>query len=122
MFNKCFPRQRQYSISSENALMHLSTLSKALRRMERQVYKIEEQFEMKLEKDELLVFKTTIAQLVGMLDKLQFNGIDSVITAQLQSGKEKAREKRKTLNQRCEKLRQKILTVHEDIQLLLAAF
>jgi hypothetical protein len=47
----------------------------------------------------------SIAQLNGHLEKLQFSGLDGVVTQELTSGKDEARLQRKGLNGQCEELR-----------------
>lgn len=69
----------------------------------------------------LLEAKDQIAQMNGSLEKLQYSGVDSIITAELESGKERAKEKRKSLNQRCDALRERILQDSKDLQKMLAA-
>jgi len=69
----------------------------------------------------LLEAKDQIAQMNGNLEKLQYNGVDSIITAELESGKEKAKEKRKALNQRCDSLRERILQNSRDLAKMLTA-
>jgi TolA-binding protein len=69
----------------------------------------------------LLEAKDQIAQMNGNLEKLQYSGVDSIITAELESGKERAKEKRKALNQRCDALRERILQDSKDLQRMLAA-
>lgn len=52
--------------------------------------------------------------------QLQFTGIDSVLTADLGEGKELAKEKRKSLNRRCDALRDRILKAGEALGRILA--
>ena len=56
-----------------------------------------------------------LAQVSGNLDKLQFSGVDSVITAELQSGQQNARERRKNLNRAAEELRERIIKLHDTL-------
>jgi len=69
----------------------------------------------------LLEAKDQIAQMNGNLEKLQYSGVDSIITAELASGKERAKEKRKALNQRCDALRERILQDSKDLRKMLAS-
>ncbi len=69
----------------------------------------------------LLECKDQIAQMNGNLEKLQYAGVDSIITADLDTGKELAKEKRKALNQRCDALRERILGISNDLSKMLAA-
>ena len=59
--------------------------------------------------------KNDCAQMIGNLDKLQYEQIDAVITAELKSGKHDAKELRKSLNQRCEKIRSRLLKLHSKL-------
>jgi hypothetical protein len=52
--------------------------------------------------------------------QLQFTGVDSVLTADLGEGKERAKEKRKSLNKRCDALRDRILKAGEALKRILA--
>ena len=55
------------------------------------------------------------AALNGQLDKLQFQGIDSVVTGPLTSGKEQARAQRKGLNKAAAALSADIKALHADL-------
>ena len=52
--------------------------------------------------------------------QLQFTGVDSVLTADLGEGKERAKEKRKSLNKRCDALRDRIVSAREALARILA--
>lgn len=53
--------------------------------------------------------------------QLQFTGVDSVLTADLGEGKEVAKQKRKSLNTRCDLLRDRILKVGEALKKAIVA-
>ena len=55
-----------------------------------------------------------LVQVSGTLDKIQFEGVDAIITAELTSGKAAARNRRKGLNVRCESLRTMALALHSE--------
>jgi len=61
--------------------------------------------------------KSQVAQMNGRLDKLQFAGVDSVVTSEIQNEELKARAKliRKTLNADIEHLRARIGQVHAHL-------
>ena len=54
-------------------------------------------------------------QMDGKLDKLQFVGLDSIMTGQLTTGKEDARALRKALNRRVGVLNQEIKRLHSSL-------
>ena len=53
----------------------------------------------------LLETRNACRQWSGNLEKFQYVKVDSIITAELTTGKEEAKMKRKTLNKHCEELR-----------------
>ena len=71
-------------------------------------------------RDELVGIKNSLAALNGQLDKLQFQGIDSVVTGPLTSGKEQARAQRKGLNKAAAALSADIKALHADLAAALA--
>ncbi|CAK4309035.1 unnamed protein product [Aphanomyces euteiches] len=114
------PRQRIYSNASESALDQLSELQTSFDNLARKVKEIEWQVTVHnatptVSRSDLLESKDAIAQMVGALDKLQYNGIDGVITAQLKSGKERVRDQRKALNRHCEALRTSMMSLHQQL-------
>ncbi|KAF0754106.1 hypothetical protein AaE_005458 [Aphanomyces astaci] len=121
MFKDVFPpRQRIYSNASESALDQLTELQSLVNRLERKVKEVEWQVTVHnasptIPRAQLIESKNSLAQMVGSLDKLQYSGIDGVITAQLKSGKDCVRDQRKALNKHCETLRATILTLHEQL-------
>ncbi|KAF0716768.1 Aste57867_2676 [Aphanomyces stellatus] len=121
------PRQRIYSNASESALDQLADLQTLVNRLERKVKEIEWQVTVHsatptVPRADLVESKDSIAQMVGSLDKIQFNGIDGVITAQLKTGKESVRDQRKALNKHCEGLRATMMTLHQQLTAHVAAF
>mmetsp|Transcript_12591 Transcript_12591/g.22433 ORF Transcript_12591/g.22433 Transcript_12591/m.22433 type:complete len:141 (-) Transcript_12591:857-1279(-) len=67
-------------------------------------------------REEVLKAKDELAIMVGEVDKLQMNGLDSVVVVELTSGREEARNHRKKMNQRAESLSGKIKALHQKIQ------
>ena len=57
----------------------------------------------------------------GQLDKLQFTGIDAIVTGPLVSGKAEARAARKALNKRADALSTHIKALHGELAPLIAA-
>ena len=72
-------------------------------------------------RDELVGIKNRLAGLNGQLDKLQFQGIDSVVTGPLTSGKAQARAQRKGLNKTAAALSKDIKALHAVLAQALAA-
>ena len=70
--------------------------------------------------DDLTHMKNELAQLNGTLEKLQFNEIDSIVTADLNTGKLQVKAKRKGLNSECEKVRENIKEVNSIISALIS--
>ncbi|OQR93765.1 hypothetical protein ACHHYP_02310 [Achlya hypogyna] len=119
-------RTRAYSSSSEAALQSISNLQLAIVKIERRVKEIEWQVTVhnataKVPRKELAEAKDALAQLCGTLDKLQFNGVDGIITADLVSGKDHVRDQRKQLNRQCETIRTTMLSLHEQLTAHIAA-
>lgn len=56
-----------------------------------------------------------LAQLEAKLDKLQFNGVDSIDTFELQTGKEQARALRKVLTRRAEQMHTRMDAIFQEI-------
>lgn len=98
------------SPSSTAALNKLDHFSQQLQGLEAQVDIIESTLaEADIQRTRLLEVKDEIAQLNGTLEKLQYVGVDSVVCAELNTGKELAKANRKKLNQQCDELRDRIL-------------
>ena len=91
------------------ALETLSALRTSYDEFELQVRRVEEAVQRGTD-DEKLAAKADIAQINGRLDKLQFVGVDSVITSDLDDDDLKlvAKTKRKALNADIEELRRRI--------------
>ncbi|EER19360.1 60S acidic ribosomal protein p2, putative [Perkinsus marinus ATCC 50983] len=105
---------KSFSILSAKTLGQLDKLEAALRDVENEVTKIEQDLisgKMSLGKG-----KDVLAQIEARLDKLQFNGIDSVETVDLHSGKEPAKAARKELVREAERLSARIDTIFKQIK------
>ncbi|OQR94734.1 hypothetical protein THRCLA_22215 [Thraustotheca clavata] len=119
-------RDRSFSSSSEAALQNISTCKEAIVTLERRVKEIEWQVTVHnatsgVSKEELIESKETIAQLYGSLDKLQYHGVDGIITADLKTGKDHVREQRKELNRQCESIRTLMMSLHQQLKAQVAA-
>ncbi|KDO31834.1 hypothetical protein SPRG_03754 [Saprolegnia parasitica CBS 223.65] len=119
-------RTRAYSSASEAALQSLNNLQLAIAKLERRVKEIEWQVAVhnataNVPKKELVESKDAIAQMCGSLDKLQFNGVDGIITADLVTGKADIRDQRKLLNKQCESIRTTMLSLHAQLTSHVAA-
>ena len=55
-------------------------------------------------------------KLMGNLDKIQFSKVDAVCTAELNSGKQQAKDSRKSLNRRIDALRERGKGLHERLK------
>ncbi|KAF4693155.1 hypothetical protein FOZ60_011619 [Perkinsus olseni] len=105
---------KSFSILSAKTLGHLDQLEAALHDVEREVSETEQDLisgEMSIGKA-----KDDLAQIEARLDKLQFNGIDSVQTVDLHSGKEPAKAARKDLVRQAENLSARIDKIFKQIK------
>jgi hypothetical protein len=105
-------RSRKLSVLSTNALSKLSLYEQKLNKFEKQCANAARQlrdsathanFELKAR------LLNDLGQLNGLLEKLHFTEIDSVVTQELSSGKTEAREQRKLLNKRADLLHERII-------------
>ncbi|KAF4662755.1 hypothetical protein FOZ61_002240 [Perkinsus olseni] len=105
---------KSFSILSAKTLGHLDQLEAALHDVEMEVSETEQDLisgEMSIGKA-----KDDLAQIEARLDKLQFNGIDSVQTVDLHSGKEPAKAARKELVRQAENLSARIDKIFKQIK------
>ena len=65
---------------------------------------------------ELLSVKSAAAQFNGSLEKFQYVKVDSIVTADLRTGKEEAKQRRKKMNKQCEKLREGVKDLLEELE------
>lgn len=111
------------SPQSATALQQLESYADQLEGLENEVMHVEAVIgNSKASRVRLLEAKDQIAQTNGYLEKLQYAGVDSIITAELNSGKELAREKRKALNARCDILRERLLAASQKLNKVLDSF
>jgi len=100
--------RRSYSEKSLNSLNKLQKYEDTLIKIERSIIHIENIINL----DNYVELINQLAQLNGNIDKIQYEGIDSIITAELITGKVKIKRIRKFLNLKCEIIRQKILDIN----------
>ena len=102
--------RRRHSMASTKALDNLQKLKDRLEGLNRQVVAIVTQLSDGSFTCRPQVHKAvgTIAQLNGNVDKLQFNGVDGIITADLTSARDDVKAGRKALNKACDELRIRI--------------
>ena len=55
----------------------------------------------------VIELRNNLRQIMGNLDKFQYSKVDSVITADLHSGKDEAKARRKACNKSCDEIREK---------------
>mmetsp|Transcript_4963 Transcript_4963/g.5553 ORF Transcript_4963/g.5553 Transcript_4963/m.5553 type:complete len:167 (-) Transcript_4963:92-592(-) len=105
---------KSFSMISAKTLGHLDQLEAALQQVEREVTDTEQD----LISGEISIGKAkdVLAQIEARLDKLQFNGIDSVETVHLHSGKEPAKAARKELVRQAEDLSVRIDKIFKQIK------
>ena len=102
-----FPRI--YNQKSLDALNKLQTYGDSLIRIERNIIYIENILNINNYKE----LMSQISQLNGNVDKIQYEGIDSIITAELDlHSKQKIKKNRKELNSKCELIRQSIIEIY----------
>jgi spore germination cell wall hydrolase CwlJ-like protein len=109
-------RDRGLSVMSVKAIGALDGIEPKLAKLEADVTEIEAVMQGKGRtqcqyREQVAQYQGDIAQINGLLEKLQFTSVDAVGTAELNSGKDQARTQRKALNGRCETLRQKLMDV-----------
>lgn len=110
-------------VALERQLSSLSTQRiNTLREMEGRVRELEdllhnvEHVASSTEPEGRVQAKVGLRQLVGWLDKLQFNEIDAIATSDLQSGKTSAKHYRKSLHARIEAMREHIEELYKSLE------
>lgn len=110
--------ERKLSTDSHNVLLLLCDLKEKVLAIEEELGYLEARVtapSSALTSDLCISTKNDLAQLSGTLDQLQYGQVDAVVTAELQSGKENAKESRKSCNRKCEQLRKRILQLHAKL-------
>jgi hypothetical protein len=101
---------RRTSVASEKALEQLASLGMQVDAIEQESTAVHASLTAHTASPEqVLAYTARIAALNGMLEKLQFVGIDGVITSELNSGKTDAKANRKSLTQRAEAITAELL-------------
>lgn len=106
--------RQYYSSNSLKALDQLQKYEDSLTEIENSLIYIENN----ITKNNYTLLIDKLSQLNGDIDKIQFNGIDSIITIQLISGKQKIKNTKKYLNLKCGIMIQKII----DLDLILKQY
>lgn len=102
--------QRKMSNGSVKALNQLNKAHEKLKQKEEEFAELQLRTERAV--DELIRTKTRLSIVSGEIEKLQAKEIDSVITSGLGTGKEEARQLRRKLNARAEKLCGRVDALH----------
>lgn len=106
--------QKRFSCKSESVLGRLGEFEAQFNDIEESIKRIAEGFHS----GELTPpgARDHLAQVEALLDKLQFNGVDSIETFELESGKDKARSLRKELVRRAEELHGRMEEIFKEIK------
>ncbi|CAM9379196.1 unnamed protein product, partial [Scytosiphon promiscuus] len=70
--------------------------------------------------EDLLQAKLELAQIIGTLEKFQFNEVDAVVTHGLSSGKGEVRQQRKDLTRAVSELTEEATARHREVAELIA--
>ena len=101
---------RKVSNFSEAALNQLSTLEQEMFAHEEQVTLFENSIE------EVKAAPNELRQACGNLENFQYIKVDAIITADLTSGKDEAKARRKAINARCDAVRERQQVLLEKIK------
>jgi nocturnin len=110
---------RKLSTVSSNTLQTLQVLREAVDAYEERLLEAENVISANdndsVEVSALIALRGELAQLNGSIEKLQCTRIDAVVTAELTSGKTDAKERRKELTRRTEKLHARTTELNEQL-------
>ena len=106
-------RGKQYSVESVKTLDRLDDLKHSYESMKHQVEQIRKSTDLS---DYLSVSrsKSQLAQLLGSIEKLQFNKLDAVCTVNLHSGKQVAKSNRRELNAALDALQEEVSSLYAE--------
>jgi len=113
--NSAPPIGRKYSVMSESALSNLDNIELNMDTFTKEMLTIDEEFNSIGEAAGLVVLKNQLIQLMGNIEKLQFNELDAVVTGDLTSGKDATKIRRKKLNSDVSGLQQTCQSLFDDI-------
>ena len=104
---------KQYSVESVKTLDRLEDLKHSYESMKHQVEQIRQSTDLS---DYLSVSrsKSQLAQLLGSIEKLQFNKLDAVCTVNLHSGKQEAKSNRRELNAALDALQEEVSSLYAE--------
>ena len=104
---------KQLSIESVKTLDHLDDLKQTFELMQQEAEKIHKSTDMNNYKS-VKKSKNKLAQLLGNIEKLQFNKLDAVTTVHLDSGKVAAKTNRRELNASLDDLHDFVSTLYSQ--------
>jgi hypothetical protein len=107
---------RKLSTLSASTLQTLGGLKMTLDHYEKQLLTANSLVHTGGSSERLLAMRGELAQLNGNIEKLQCTGIDAVVTAELRSGKTEAKEQRKDLTKRADKLQKNAAELNEQLE------
>ena len=96
---------RRISQPSVAALESLTTLEHQIEKFESETSEIESKLSETLSKKEFIELRNSLRQAAGFLEKFQYVKVDAIITAELNSGKDEAKTRRKECNKHCDAIR-----------------
>lgn len=103
---------RQFSVESVKTLDSIQALRVAYESMLRQAESIQKSTDVNNYRS-LSMSKSQLAQLLGSIEKLQFNQLDAVSTVHLSSGKTEAKSTRRNLNALLDELQEFVRGLYE---------
>eukprot|EP00752_Nemacystus_decipiens_P010373 g9243.t1 len=113
---------RTLSVSSRAAVNTVGQLKNRFTQLEQSLKKTTEVVSSQSSSlEELLEAKLELAQIIGTLEKFQFNEVDAVVTHGLSSGKEEVRQERKELTRAVTSLAEEATGRHKEVSELIAA-
>jgi hypothetical protein len=103
---------KQYSIESTKTLDHIQDLKDSYQSMQLEVEGIQKSTDMNDYKT-VSKAKSQLAQVLGNIEKLQFNQLDAVSTVHLDSGKDAAKSSRRELHSSLDELQEFVSSLYE---------
>eukprot|EP00903_Cladosiphon_okamuranus_P008430 g8103.t1 len=113
---------RTLSVSSRAAVNTVGKLKDRFTELEESLTKIAKVVSSQSSSlQELLEAKLELAQIIGKLEKFQFNEVDAVVTHGLSSGKDEVRQERKGLTRAVTSLAEEATGMHKEVSELIEA-
>jgi hypothetical protein len=104
---------KQYSIDSVQTLDKIHQLKDQYQSISRQVEQVEESTDMS-DFESIAKAKNKLAQILGDVEKLQFNQLDAITTVNLESGKKEEKSNRRKLNGDLDTLQEIISSLYKQ--------